>query len=501
MTAARRSAFPVVLGALIVGAVLWNLGGLETHDESWFLQVTARVGGGESLYRDVWYGTTPLPVYVNLPFVWLFGAQSFWLKVLVAGCFAASLFLLVRIGRRIGATNLELAAAGAVLLVLALPVRVALYQPLAAVLLLGCLAAALAWCDSGSTRPLALAGVLAGLCFASKQNVGVYAAGALLVAVLLAGTGGRIRSTLVAAGSFAGAVALTLVPVAATGGLTRLWEDGFANRGDFLQRAVIGYRQGFRLQWDAISQPAGGLTGTATSAVRAYELLAYILVPVVLVALAAAWYRCRGADRTKVAVVFAFTLAAAVSIFPRADISHVSFVVGIAVVGALYAARMLVSEKHLRIAAVVLLVLFVPAALARGLGPVVQLAQGTTELSDLPHTQGVAVEPEVEARLAATADALAAEPGPVFLATSEAGILYLVSGVENVTPFDYPLATAFGSDGEAKLAADIEAGRFAAVCMNLSADTDLLPKQLAAAIEDSLVPGEDLGACRMYRRP
>ena len=498
---ARRVPFSAFLWALVVGAVFWSLGGLETHDESWFLQVTARVAGGESLYRDVFYATTPLAVYATLPFVWLLGAQALFVKLLVAGCFAASLFLLVAIGRRIRATNLELAAAGAALLVLALPVRVALYQPLAAVLLLGCLAAALAWCDSGSTRTLALAGALAGLSFATKQNVGVYAGAALLVAVLVTGLGGRLRATAVVAGSFAGAVLLTLIPVAATGGLGGLWDYGFANRSNFVERAGISYRHGAELQWDAIRQAGGGLTGAATSAVRAYELLAFVLVPVVLVALAVAWRRARGAERTRVVVVLAFTLASVATIYPRADIAHVSFAVPAVVVGALCAARVLVSEAHLRTAAVVALVILAPAALARGLGPVVQLAQDTTRLSDLPHTRGVAVEPAVENRLAGTADALAAEPGPVFLATSEAGILYLVSGVENVTPFDYPLASAFGPDGEEELAADIESGRFAAVCMNFTADTDLVPRRLVEAIERSLVPGEDLGACRIYRRP
>jgi 4-amino-4-deoxy-L-arabinose transferase-like glycosyltransferase len=496
---ARLVSFPVVLAALVAGALLWSLGGLETRDESWFLQVTARVADGDVLYRDVFYATTPLPVYVTLPFVWLLGAQAFWVKALVAGCFAASLLLLVRIGRKAGATNLELAAAGAVLLVLALPVRAALYQPLAAVLVLGCLAAALAWCESGSTRTLALAGVLGGLAFASKQNVGLFAAVALLAAVLLAG--GRLRALVVATASFAGAVALTLVPVAATGGLHGLWDYGFMKREEFIDRAAISYRQGFDLQWQAISQPAGGLTGTATAAVRAYELLAFVLVPVVLVALVVAWRRTRGADRKRVVIVLGFTLAAVASVYPRADISHVSFVVPMVVVGALFAARSLVSEPRLRTAALVLLVVFAPAALARGLGPVVQLAQDTTTLSSLPHTRGVAIEPAVEERLALTADALAAEPGPVFLATSEAGILYLVSGVENVTPYDYPLATTFGNDGEERLAQEIEQGRFAAVCLNFSAETDLMPNRLVEAIENSLVPGEDTGACRIYRRP
>ena len=148
---ARRPPFALVLGALVAGAVLWSLGGLEPHDESWFVQVTDRVAGGETLYKDVAYGATPLAVYVALPLVWLFGAQILWVKALVVGCFVASLLLLVSIGRRIGATNLELAAAGVALLVWSPPIRAALYQPLATTLLLAALAAMLAWRDSRAT--------------------------------------------------------------------------------------------------------------------------------------------------------------------------------------------------------------------------------------------------------------------------------------------------------------------------------------------------------------
>ena len=225
-------------------------------------------------------------------------------------------------------------------------------------------------------------------------------------------------------------------------------------------------------------------------------------MPVVLVALALAWRRTHGGERGRVVIVLAFTLAAVASIYPRADISHVSFVVPTVVVGGLYAARMLVSEAHLRVAAVVLLVVFVPAALARGAGPVVQLAQGTTVLSSLPHTRGVSPStPRSKTRSAAPRTRSPPSPAQVFLATSEAGILYLVSGVENVTPYDYPLATTFGRDGEEQLAAEIEQGRFAAVCVNFASETDMVPRRLVEAIEGSLVPGEDLGSCRIYRRP
>jgi hypothetical protein len=39
------------------------------------------------------------------------------------------------------------------------------------------------------------------------------------------------------------------------------------------------------------------------------------------------------------------------------------------------------------------------------------------------------------------------------------------------------------------------------VCVNFGTEPGLVPTRLLAAIERSLVPGEDLGVCRIYRRP
>jgi hypothetical protein len=501
MRRARPAPLTGVLAALVVGAALWSLGDLSTYDESWFLQVTNRVAGGESLYQDVSYGATPLAVYVTLPLVWLLGAQILWVKAIVVACFAASLLLLVWIGRRLGTTWLVLAAAGAALLVWAPPIRAAPYQPLATVFLLASLAATLAWRDSRSTRTLALAGALAGLAFATKQNVGVFAGAAVLAAVLLVGAGGRIRGLAIVAAGYLGAIALTLMPVAATGGLGALWDYGFANKDQYVERGSLSYVGGIELQWRLVNYPVNGLTELGGAVVHVYELVAFFLVPAVLIALAVAFLRSRGEERVRAAVVGAFTLAAVASILPRADLGHVGFVFPVVVAGGLYACWALVPPDRLRTAAVVVLVVLAPVVLARAVGPVAQLAQGTMSFSELPHTRGVLVEPAVETRIAAAADALAREPGPVFLATSEAGILYLVSGIENSTPYDYPLATAFGHRGEERLAADVERGRFAIVCVASVFELGLAPTRLVAAIERSMVPGEDLGVCRVYRRP
>ena len=42
--------------------------GANMADESWFLQVIHRVTNGDVLYRDVFFGATPLSVYI----AWVF---------------------------------------------------------------------------------------------------------------------------------------------------------------------------------------------------------------------------------------------------------------------------------------------------------------------------------------------------------------------------------------------------------------------------------------------
>jgi hypothetical protein len=502
VTRRERLAVGAAFAGLAVAAVLWSLDGLSTQDEAWFLQVTNRVAGGEALYRDVFYGATPLAVWAAVPLVWLLGAQVLWIKALVVACFVGELALLAVAARRLGAGALELVLLGAALLVWSPPYDIGLYQPLATLLLLACLVAALAWRDDpGRTRALVLAGALAGLAFCAKQNVGAYAALALAAAVVLAGPAGRrLRALGLAAASFAGAVVLALVPVAATGGLPKLWEYGFAAKGAYTDRGAISYRLGVDLQLSLVRRPVDGLVDAGNAVVHAYDLVLYALVPAALAALVVAWARSRGEERGRVLVVGLFAVAAAAAIFPRADTAHLSFVFPVLLLAGWYAARLLVDAPGLRVAAAVVLVALAPVVVARAAWPPLQLAQGDTGFSGLPNARGVLVEPAVEEEIEAAAARLRAATGPVFLGTPEAGILYLTSGLENPTPYDFPVATALGRHGEAALAAAVEGGRFETVCVDFGLEGPLVPDRLAAAIDRTLEPGDDLGVCRLYVR-
>ena len=222
-----------VVALTLVGA-LYSFSGVNTRDEAWFLQVVSRVSDGDILYRDVFFGSTPLSVWLALPLVALFGAQVAWVKLLAVAVLAATLGLVVWVVRGLGAgpgVSLLLAAA---VLAFSPANRGSLYQPLATLFLLACLAAALAWMRA-SPRAWVWAfvgGAAAGLAFASKQNVGIYALAALLATIPLAGVRDRLRDAGLALAGFAVAAVLPIVPVVATGGF-----DAFV---DYVCRAVTG---------------------------------------------------------------------------------------------------------------------------------------------------------------------------------------------------------------------------------------------------------------------
>ena len=58
---------------LLAGLIFSGIGfvsswtrGVNITDESWFLQVLYRVSSGGVLYRDMFFGATPLSVYLTL---------------------------------------------------------------------------------------------------------------------------------------------------------------------------------------------------------------------------------------------------------------------------------------------------------------------------------------------------------------------------------------------------------------------------------------------------
>ena len=501
----ERLLLVAAVGALTLVGALYSFSGVNTRDEAWFLQVVSRVSGGDVLYRDVFFGSTPLSVWLALPLVALFGAQVAWIKLVVVGALAATLGLVVWIARGLGAgaaVSLLLAAA---VLAFSPAQRGSLYQPLATLFLLACLAAALAWMRA-SPRAWAWAlagGAAAGLGFASKQNVGLYALAALLAAIPLAGARDRLRDAGLALAGFVVAAAIPLVPVAATGGSGALVDYGFTNKGAYSDLGAVGYLEGFRMESVDVRELLAG--GEVIDAVPpAYRAALYLIVPATLVLLVVAFVGARGVERRRVEVVGLFAVAATAAIFPRADGTHLSYVAPVLLLAAWYALDLLLrgrSQGRLTAVALALALAVVPGVAALAAWPVLQAVDRDAHLSTLPHMRGVLFDPARERRIGRTADSLAeaGTGGALFLATPEAGFYYLVSGVENPTPYDFPLATAFGRTGQAELTERIRAGGIDAVCLGYRRLGDLTPWLLVHAVKTSLEPAERTAACRLYR--
>ena len=86
-------------------------------DEAWFLWVATRANSGTSLYRGVYYVSTPLAMWCMQFMVRLFGTQIAVERALASTCFTGSLVLVWFIARRIGiATTWRMLLVGAVFL-------------------------------------------------------------------------------------------------------------------------------------------------------------------------------------------------------------------------------------------------------------------------------------------------------------------------------------------------------------------------------------------------
>ena len=93
----------------------------------------------------------------------------------------------------------------------------------------------------------------------------------------------------------------------------------------------------------------------------------------------------------------------------------------------------------------------------------------------------------------------AANGAPVFLLTSDAGFYYLVSGIRNPTPIDYPLVASMGRDGEERLIAAIRSRHLSLVCVRPFPDPLLRPARLEKYVQTEMHFVSHLGFCDLYQ--
>jgi 4-amino-4-deoxy-L-arabinose transferase-like glycosyltransferase len=508
------SAKAVAAVTCLLAAALWVLDvghGTDRGDEAWLLQVVSRVGSGDHLYRDVFFGVPPLSVWLGVAATKVFGLDVGVLKALSALIEAATIVVAVAVARRLRVGLAGQALVGLAALVYVQLPSISIYLPLSYLLALLSLLAVVVWqeraaVDRRSARQmLLLAGAAAGLAAASKHTVGAYACVALAVSVIAAPPrpGSDLRERLLDAGlalSVAvGAFAVTMVPVIAGGDL-----DAFVtyaiDKGPYVTRGTVSYLDGFDQLADMAALPSlGGVL----------RRLAVVGPPLALLALA---FAAATGWRRELTPVAAFTLAAVAGIFPRADLPHVLPAVpicAIAIAAVLRPVSARAPARRVRSAAALAgLVLAATGGWTLLITPVRALQAGE-RLSTTPHFHWALASPSRDRAAADVASALS-RPGPTLVLSAFAGYDYLAAGARNPTRFDYPLSTTFRDGDERRLVERIERGDFAAACvgyLDVGGDRRLRPERLVAAVTTRMSRAGRVGSrtgdhdsCVLYTR-
>jgi hypothetical protein len=486
-------------------------------DGTWMLQVIARVHDGDVLYRDVFCGVPPLAVCIGQAAAGVFGVELFALRVVLVVVVALSYLVAADLlARLVGSRRYDLALAPMVL-TLGLPANVPLYQPLANLLLLAAVDAAVVWAGRlengrrGGVRWLLAAGAAAGLSFSAKQTVGILALGAVVgigsfAPVRRRGEGApviRAATWLAPTLAFGVAAGAVFVPLVQSGGWEKFVEYGFLNKGTYLRVARVPYLEELATYLLSLRP------GPSFDALAAVKGLPVLLLPLALLSMGPAWRIRR--HRPVVAVTVALLGAAeAATLFPRADIDHVIPAVPGFLVTILFGWHALVerpavtrlwplARRWARAAGIACVAVVLAGAAARLGASTAALVSSSRTWSSLPHLRHVLIPRARETELTAHAAALksVAPGGSLFLLVPNAGLYYLVSGLKNPTPFDYPLGTAFGRTGEADLEVDLATLRLRQLCMS-RVEGSMAPERLQQAVFARLAPRADLGPCTLY---
>jgi hypothetical protein len=492
--------------ALVAAVLGWmaNLShGIDLTDEAWFLQVVTRVVHGNALYRDVFFGVTPLSVFLSQGLAWIFGAQILVVKGLMVGCVATIVWLAARTARQVSSPSVALVIVVLPLLIWYQPLPQSPYNCLTTTLYAACLLLAVAslrasdgWCR----WKLGAAAVCAGLCFATKHNGGALALGALTVATLAHAGSARVRlRTLGRVWCVFGIVAaLCLLPVWLSGGFPAFLDYCVLNKPLYLRMAAIPYSD----------VCVAAITCLLRANVRdAFPYAPLVLPPLCLVLLLAAMLRATPEQRRMGLALAAFAAGGFAFAYPKYNASHLKHTMVAQLVALAWAWHVLGrgrSGRSWRLAALGLPLLCVLGMLTIGDGSRL-VAAGRQVPQDTGPFAGARLEAGMLRAVADCRAALQSDArrgvGRVFFASDRAAFWYLAMGLSNATPFDYPMATAFGRAGEGQVIDWIADRRIDAVVLDVRLlKSSLRPTQLVAYAEQHMRPGPVLPCGQVYYR-
>jgi 4-amino-4-deoxy-L-arabinose transferase-like glycosyltransferase len=467
---------------------------LNLWDESWFVQVVSRMRDGDVLYRDIAYGAGPLPAYLTEGLTYLVGVDVLAEKLVVIFTFAATATLAWAVTRRIGlGRGPRLLVLGA-LLYLGPPAQEPPYAPLATTLMLCALVAALVYRTSESARRRTLCavagGAACGLGFVCKQNVGAYALAAVVILILVER---RVRDVLWAIAAAVATAGLVLLPVIASGGFPRYLDYGFTGKGEYVQHG-FGFGTGLDFTWQTIRD-----VHSPASAEVAYWSGRFFF-PVVAAAALLLLTNRRRWRQPETLPIAVFAVVTLITLYPRFDTGHVAYAAPLLVLLVAFVLRGWSGRLPRAASTAAALWFGLAVAIAASL-PLRLTLSPEANLSDLPHLRGTFVQASDLARWHRDARQLVAaargrETGLLVL-TPDAGFRYLSSGLENPTAFDFPFVTTFGRNGERRVIDALASGRIKRVCL-AGEWYGLGPPAVIAYVRSTMLPGADLGFCRVY---
>ena len=467
-----------------------------SNDETWFWQVAQRVTRGDRLYRDVFYGATPLAVSLAVLLIRSFGSRLLVVKLINSACFTAIGLLVIRIGFLLGlpAGWFPLFVIG-FLFVFCSPWTMgtgAPYTPLAYTFQLGALLMILQVLKYGDFPGIGSpwlyvfsAGAFAGLSFSTKQTAGLYTFAVVFGSLGLLGlvnwtvlplsTTGLVLALV---GFCAAVMLFTLFPVLSAGSWSKFLDYAFLNKRTYLRLAGISYTylDGIQAFLRAFRTPF-----TRRSLLTGYAHIPYLVPPLVLIVLPVLILSLHHLYWSFLAVLTLFLIAAIADVFPRVSLHHLSCAVPVFLpilgLGIHQAALLLNLGAWVWVIAM--------ACLLPGLFVVVYrrwraVRLGVFAFSRAPGFQEVMMTRDASAYLEELKRQLdvVREGEPVLFLCASAGFLYRFCQLQNRTPFDYPLLTAFGLSGEQEVIDAICVGQIRYVCMDYPEADPLTPTRL-----------------------
>lgn len=448
---------------MVIGIVSFILGlyfclfqEINTDDETWFLQIVNRIVSGEKLYKEVFFSSTPLSVYLAAMCCKFSGAELILLRGLLALYFSLSVVFSCAILRQLKVTSTFSVFLILTFFLFSHPQAswgFSGYNGLAKVFFLGCFLFTLKWIRIPSLSHLLLSSLCAGLAFCAKQNVGLLAFAGILTTYTFyrrdVGPQGRkaSREVLIILATFFLTACAGLFPIFYQHSFKEFFEHCFFNKKNYFLLNHCNYFL-FPSSWDSYS----------------------IFIFAAPALLSAAYLFSRKNSDPYFAAVWIFLIASVVTLFPRPDnIEKMTFVPVVFIV--LYYSYSYMKErmsshivKTMKYGSACWIIVGMSLYTFSSLN---ELFSGKNEFSTLPHFRSVFINSHCYKHWRAMKNQFASFPQNkytnVFFLSTHAGFYYLLFDVKNPTFFDYPIKTALDSRGEVQLEKQIQSGQILTV--------------------------------------